>query len=237
MCKPVLMVFSHQRWAAALQRPQQLLSRLADRWSVVFVEEPTHAAGPARLARHGPLPGVEVLVPHTPLHASGFHDEQLHLLQTLLATYLRSTALRCDIAWLTTPMALPLLRTADPRCVVYDCWPDDLGAPQRLRQRESALLLRAGLVLTAGQALHEARRGLHPQVHHVAGPLDSTDSAAWAQAADQVHGLLVQALAAARPLPFVDVVDGPRVAAAERAWPLPGVRAALGDSAAPAGAR
>ena len=35
-----LIVFSHLRWNFVFQRPQHLLSRLAKRWQVIFVEEP-----------------------------------------------------------------------------------------------------------------------------------------------------------------------------------------------------
>ena len=35
-----LIAFSHLRWNFVWQRPQHLLSRLARRWRVVFVEEP-----------------------------------------------------------------------------------------------------------------------------------------------------------------------------------------------------
>lgn len=37
-----VVVFSHLRWNFVFQRPQHLLSRLATRRRVVFVEEPVH---------------------------------------------------------------------------------------------------------------------------------------------------------------------------------------------------
>ena len=66
---PHLIVFSHLRWEFVFQRPQHLLSRLARHYAVVFVEEPVHANGPARLERSHPCPGVEVLRPHTAVDA------------------------------------------------------------------------------------------------------------------------------------------------------------------------
>lgn len=164
---PLLLVFSHLRWGFVFQRPQHLLSRLAGRWRVVFVEEPLRCDGAPRLEVHDKGPGLQVLVPHTPIPAPGFHDDQLATLQMLLDEFLRRERRSVDVAWLYTPMALPLLATANPRCVVYDCM-DELAAfkdaPRQLRQRESALMKRAGLVLTGGPSLYEAKRDLHPHV-------------------------------------------------------------------------
>jgi glycosyltransferase involved in cell wall biosynthesis len=46
------------------------------------------------------------------------------------------------------------------------------AAPLQLRQRESALLKRADLVLAAGPTLYQARRELHPNVHCVPSAVD-----------------------------------------------------------------
>jgi hypothetical protein len=61
-----LVVFSHRRWSFVFGRPQQLLSRLAGRWRVVFIEEPLQGQT-ARLdvGMHGP--NLSVVVPRTPL--------------------------------------------------------------------------------------------------------------------------------------------------------------------------
>src|SRR3712207_287424 len=44
-----LVVFSHLRWNFVYQRPQHLLSRLAQRWPVVFIEEPVPNATEDRI--------------------------------------------------------------------------------------------------------------------------------------------------------------------------------------------
>lgn len=167
MPPPVLLVFSHLRWGFVHQRPQHLLSRLAGRWRVLFVEEPVQAEGPPRLEVHSPQRHLDVLVPHTPVAAAGFHDNQLAAVAALLDEHLAARHLRVDVAWLYTPMALPLLQHVRPDCTVYDCM-DELSAfkdaPRQLRQRESALMKSAALVLTGGPSLYEARRDQHPNV-------------------------------------------------------------------------
>lgn len=167
MPPPVLVVFSHLRWSFVYQRPQHLMSRLAGRWRVLFVEEPVRCDGPAFLEVRDIAPMLQVLVPHTPVAAPGFHDDQLASLQTLLDTHLLIEHLHVDVAWLYTPMALPLVKIAQPACVAYDCM-DELtafkDAPRQLRQRESALLKRAAIVFTGGPSLYEAKRDLHSHV-------------------------------------------------------------------------
>jgi UDP-galactopyranose mutase len=210
---PVLVVFSHLRWGFVFQRPQHLLSRLAGRWRVLFVEEPVHTEGPSKLEARHPSPQLTVLLPHTSATAPGFHDDQLALLQPLIAGYLENEHLRVDVAWLYTPMALPLAQAVAPRCVVYDCM-DELsafkGAPLQLRQRESALLKLASLVLTGGPSLYEARRDRHTNVHCIPSAVDAAHFAPAHLQADSPHATQTQLLQGALPRPrlgFFGVID------------------------------
>jgi UDP-galactopyranose mutase len=171
-----LIVFSHLRWGFACQRPQHLMTALADHLHVLFVEEPVYTPGPPRLECRALGPRLQVLVPHTPLHGLGFHDEQMPLLQRLLDAHLRLLDLDDFGLWFCTPMALPLAAQWRPRVVVYDCMDELSGlqnAPPLLRQREAALLRRADIVLTSGPSLYEAKRALHPNVHYLPSTVDA----------------------------------------------------------------
>jgi UDP-galactopyranose mutase len=163
-----LIVFSHLPWDFVYQRPQHLLSRLARQRRVIYFEEPRHEAGTEpRLTQHTPCDNVLVVQPVTDVQMHGFHDDQLKLLKPLLQQLLAEQQLDDYVAWFYTPMALPLLAELTPRAVVYDCM-DELsafkGAPRQMRQRESALLKAAHLVLTGGPSLYRAKRELHPNV-------------------------------------------------------------------------
>ena len=170
-----LVVFSHLRWDFVYQRPQQILSRLARTWRVLFVEEPLFGAGDPHAKLRAPQNGVTVLTPHTPLTAPGFHDDQIPLLSKLVASTLARERIDQYGAWLFTPMALPLLQKLEPRFVVYDCM-DELtafkGAPRQLVQREHALLRVANVVFCGGPSLYEARRERHCNVHLFPGSVD-----------------------------------------------------------------
>lgn len=173
---PLLLVFSHLRWGFVYQRPQHLLSRLAGRWRVLFVEEPLPTEGAARLDALDVSPHLTVLTPRSPVKAAGFHDDQIAVMDRLLHGYLDAQGLHPDVAWLYTPMALPLAHALGIDCLVYDCM-DELsafkGAPLQLRQRESALIQQAALVLTGGPSLYEARKHLHPNIHCFRSAVDA----------------------------------------------------------------
>jgi glycosyltransferase involved in cell wall biosynthesis len=151
------------------------MSRLSRHYPVLYVEEPVRAKGPARLVCKQRNAGVEVLVPHTPVEATGFRDDQLRVIGPLLTDYLQEHGIDETIAWFYTPMASPLIASLQPQLVVYDCM-EDLSAlkhaPAELPQREATLLQSAALVFAAGPALYEAKRRLHPRVHCVPSAVD-----------------------------------------------------------------
>ncbi len=172
-----IVVFSHLRWDFVYQRPQHLLSRLARRRPVYFIEEPVGAEGAAASwQRSTPEPGVTVCRPATPCRAHGFADEQMPHLQGLVADLLRAEGLTDYLAWFYTPMALPLLDGLRPRAVVYDCM-DELfafrGAPPALLEREAQLLRRADVVFTGGPSLYRAKKDRHPNVHCFPSSVDA----------------------------------------------------------------
>ncbi|MDQ3189950.1 MAG: NAD(P)-binding protein [Pseudomonadota bacterium] len=210
-----LIVFSHLRWDFVYQRPQHLLSRLAQHYRILFFEEPVRGKLTPFLERFAPCSNVEVLRPHTTAQATGFHDDQLPELKPLLAEYLRDFSITDYLVWFYTPMALPLLAELAPQAVIYDCM-DELSAfkdaPRQMVQRETALMKRAQLVLTGGPSLYEVKRALHGNVrcfpsavdaeHYSPGNLQSKQRRERQENADQLQAAI------GRPrLGFFGVVD------------------------------
>jgi glycosyltransferase involved in cell wall biosynthesis len=171
-----LVVFSHLRWNFVYQRPQHLLSRLARRWRVIFIEEPVHKAERSHLELIRPVAGVEVWRPHVTGEAPGFHDDHLPALQRMLMQAMREHRVTDYWIWFYTPMALPLATQLTPRGVVYDCM-DELtafkNAPRQLVQRENALFKMADLVFTGGRSIYNAKRSRHPDVHCFPSSVDA----------------------------------------------------------------
>lgn len=159
-------VLSHLRWDFVYQRPQHLLSRLAEHYQIIFFEEPVFHHKEHLAVISTPHPNVMVWKPRTPVKAMGFHDDQLPYLQPLLR---QAIADHEDyIVWFYTPMALPLIDGLDPSLIVYDCM-DELAAfknsPRQLLQRENALFKVTDIVFTGGPSLFRAKRARHPNVH------------------------------------------------------------------------
>src|SRR5688500_2855816 len=153
-----IIVFSHLRWDFAYQRPQHLLTRLAENYKIVFIEEPVFHDGDSFFETSTAGANVTVLKPHTPVAAKGFHDEQLpHLIKLMRQLVVLDEE---HIAWFYTPMALPLLQELQPAAVIYDCI-DELSAckdsPRQMLQRENALLKVADLVFSAGPSLYRMK--------------------------------------------------------------------------------
>lgn len=200
-----LVVFSHLRWGFVYQRPQHLMSRLAQYHRVLFIEEPVYQAGEAGLRQSHPAANVTVIEPHTPIHAPGFHDDQIALLQPLLSALLEPEAR--PLVWFYTPMALPLLSAFQPAAIIYDCM-DELAAfdqaPRQLQQRESALLSRADVVFTGGSSLYEAKKHRHANVHCFPS---SVDAGHFAQALDRTNVHPLQAGLATPRLGYYGVID------------------------------
>ncbi|OZA12418.1 MAG: hypothetical protein B7X94_03900, partial [Hydrogenophilales bacterium 17-62-8] len=80
MFTPNLVVFSHLRWRFVHQRPQHLLGRLAGQWRITFIEEPVPTDGLPYVQAIEIGENLTVLIPHTPVAAQGFHDEQFEVL-------------------------------------------------------------------------------------------------------------------------------------------------------------
>jgi protoporphyrinogen oxidase/glycosyltransferase involved in cell wall biosynthesis len=202
---PTLIVFCHLRWDFVFQRPQHLMTRLAEHYQILFVEEPVYDEGQAHLKKTAVAPNITVCQPHTAIHAAGFHDDQIPTLQTLLADLVPES--EQPVVWFYTPMALPLLQGLHPALVVYDCM-DELAAfknaPKQLLQRETALLNIADLVFTGGPSLYASKRERHANAHCFPS---SVDAAHFRQALDRNNSHPDQAGLARPRLGFYGVID------------------------------
>jgi len=172
-----IVAFSHLRWNFVYQRPQHLLSRFAARRPVFFVEEPEFDPdGPPRWERSNPQPNVHVFRPRTPIQAPGFHRDQLPALAPLIAELRGEWGEDTLLAWLYTPMALPLARMLEPEATVYDCMDElslFLGAPPELLDHEAELLEYADVMFTGGPSLFRAKQKRHPNVHCFPSSVDA----------------------------------------------------------------
>jgi len=172
--RPTLLCLSHLRWGFVYQRPQHVMSRLANDYDVIFFEEPVFAGGEApRLDVSHPVAGIDVAVPHLPdgLSEAQINEAQRKLLDDMLAARSPGELL----LWYFTPMSLTFTDHLRGQVTVFDCM-DELsafqGAPGRLVEMERRLMSHADVVFTGGYSLWEVKRRQHANAHPVPSSVD-----------------------------------------------------------------
>ena len=169
-----ILCLSHLRWDFVFQRPQHLLSRAAKQGLVFYVEEPVFDDGGGFRVELGKRAnGVRVVVPHVARGSD--RATSIAASRRALTRLIDEHGLTDFVLWFYTPMALPAAMHLAPAAVVYDCM-DELslfvGAPPDLCRLEASLFDRADIVFTGGQALYEAKRTRHPNVHAFPSSVD-----------------------------------------------------------------
>ena len=148
------------------------MSRFADRYRVVFVEEPVLAADHSpSLLRKQEVDGVTVLTPllsrreFEPIYG----ETSNAAIRALLTDWLKHNEPgEKPVVWYWTPLALGACPESLSRAlVVFDAM-DELSAfrfaPEALVRKEAALMRWANLVFTGGPSLYRARCERHPRV-------------------------------------------------------------------------
>ena len=180
---PVIVCLAHLGWDFVWQRPQQILSRLARHYSVLYINEPVHlpqGTTAPQLVQVAAGDGVSAWQPGMPDERAvleQWRDVYGAMVRTLLLAegFVQESAdgsglqpLRPLILWFYTPTPYYLLELIPADLVVYDVM-DELasfhGAGADLRAREAAVLETADIVFTGGRSLYESRRDRHPHVH------------------------------------------------------------------------
>ena len=172
--RPTLLCLSHLRWGFVYQRPQHVMSRLANDYDVIFFEEPVFAQGDTPwLELSQPGPGIDVVVPHLPcgLSEAQINKAQRRLLDDVLAVRSHGQLL----LWYFTPMSLTFTDHLRGQVTVFDCM-DELsafrGAPAQLVEMERRLLSSADVVFTGGYSLWEVKKLQHANAHPVPSSVD-----------------------------------------------------------------
>lgn len=216
--RPALVCLAHLGWDFVWQRPQQLLSRLARCYPVLYINEPHHRpeGSDPQMVQVTAEDGVSAWQLGMPLDRL---EEWRVLYAAMVRALLLETGwvrenenglqpLRPLILWFYTPTPYYLLEMIPADLVVYDVM-DELasfqGASADLRQREAAVIEAADLVFTGGRSLYESRKDRHDNVHLFPS---GVDIAHFAQAHDAATRLSEQLAPIRRPrLGYVGVID------------------------------
>lgn len=171
-----LIVHSHLRWDFVWQRPQHILTRMAQHAPVFFLEEPMFFddVSDGSIDVTQPSPNVYRAIPRLPMSLRDDYDAAIARVRTLaLATLAQADGIGArfehPVQWFYTPMPAPAMLGAFHEAgVVYDCM-DELSkfrfAHPDLVRREKMLLDAADVVFTGGRRLWEAKSQHHRNVH------------------------------------------------------------------------
>lgn len=159
-----IIVFSHLRWEFVWQRPQHIISRLAKKHRIFFIEEPIEYEpdNEKTFRSYTAAENITVLQPR-------IHNENLiEDLYPMLNTFMQDHEIDNPYLWFYSPMFKPLLKYIPHSFVIYDCM-DQLaafkGAPPSLLRNEKELLARADVVFTGGKSLYEEKKSYNENVH------------------------------------------------------------------------
>ena len=178
---PGVLCLSHLAWDHVWQRPQQILSRLAHHYPVLYVAEPEISRSPMGeprlelVADDGQLRAWRPVFPDRSDILDGWRESYIRIVQDLLQREgwidqdsKELAATRPLITWFYTPIPWYMLDHVPAQLVVYDVM-DDLvsfkGAAEDLPWRERQLLDRCDLVFAGGRSLYNSRKDDHPSIH------------------------------------------------------------------------
>ncbi|MGY3211353.1 glycosyltransferase [Mucilaginibacter sp. HD30] len=199
-----LIVFSHLRWDFVYQRPQHLLTRLANDFNITFVEEPLTGADKKPYYSFKRREGIVIITPHVSDQLSP--KDKNDALKVLFNEYMANKDLLNYAFWYYTPMALEFSGKFNPALVVYDCM-DELSAfkfaPVHLKTLEQELLRISDIVFTGGRSLYEAKKHQHANIY----PFPSSIDKKHFNRVRQIAGTTKKSGVASVTLGFYGVVD------------------------------
>lgn len=199
-------VLSHLRWNSVFQRPHHITTRLAQKYNIIFVEEPiddaVHKYGTAESFK--PHKNITVFTPF--IKWDNWETMSREYIE-LLNNYFR-TEVADSLFWFYSPFYIYFLRYFQPRGIVYDCM-DELSAfknaSPNLPRYEKELLSQADIVFTGGKSLYESKKRLNPNTFCFPS---SVDAAHFARALDVQTPLPADIQAIQRPIVgFYGVID------------------------------
>jgi glycosyltransferase involved in cell wall biosynthesis len=174
-----MVVHCHLRWDGVWQRPQQILSRMARRRRIVFIEEPvfTPPHEEPRLALRE-ADGLTVAQPHVPPQEEDLprvSPANREIVRALVGPFLHSQGFTGGIRWHYAPMATYLRDLSADHTVIYDCM-DELsafkGAPPELVERERELMAEADVMFTGGLSMWLNKKQHHLNCHRFDSGVD-----------------------------------------------------------------
>ena len=157
---PPIICFSHLRWDFVLQRPQHLMSRMANDRAVFFFEEHIETEHTQAYLEFHPCKYSNVVAVRPRIPASLDEAQREQALSQLLDQLLLIHRAGRPVLWFYTPMMFRFARHVDAAAVVYDCMDELSQLPLRARWHSPA---RGGVAAPRRCRLHRRLQHLRGQ--------------------------------------------------------------------------
>ena len=153
-----MIVFCHLRWQFVYQRPQHIISRMAETMKILLIEEPLYDAS---VHNSGNL-----IIVNEMLHVLQPNVKDIGAIAGIIPSFVKNK--NVAVGWFYSASFCPLLESFDFDTIVYDCM-DELslfkGAPAHLIDQEKYLMANADIIFTGGKSLYESKKQFHSNVH------------------------------------------------------------------------
>lgn len=160
------------------QRPHQIMSRLAQRHSVLYVRPVdllTFYKSPAIRSKKkrfsSPVENLQLYSPLILPYSSVFswiRSLNNSLMTQRIKKKYRNNSFRKKILWFYSPFSSYLIGKAGESLVVYDCMDEHVtfkNADPKLVEAEGRILEKADIVFAAGRSLYESKKLKNPNCH------------------------------------------------------------------------
>jgi len=153
-----MIVFSHLRWQFVYHRPQHIISRMAKKLKVLFIEEP--------LTYDENKNSGNLIIVDEILHVLQPNVRDIQSIATIIPDYVNNNTV--SFGWFYSAAFCPLLEHINFENIIYDCI-DELSlfkdASPQLVHQEKYLMAQANVVFTCGKSLYESKKRFHKNVH------------------------------------------------------------------------
>ncbi|WP_281233944.1 glycosyltransferase [Flavobacterium gelatinilyticum] len=159
-----MIVFSHLRWQHVYQRPQQIISRMAETMKVLVIEEPIRNP-------ENENPG-DLIIINEKLHILQPNTFNIESIASIIPSFVKSKNIQTG--WFCSAEFCSLLDYFQFDTTVYDCMeelsPSNTSAA--LLDQEKYLIASADIIFTETKALFQSKKQLHDNVHYFPGSVD-----------------------------------------------------------------
>lgn len=153
-----MIVFCHLRWKFVYQRPQHIISRMAETMKILFIEEPCR--------NHENDKTGNLIIINERLHVLQPNVTDIESIASIIPLYVKNKNI--SVGWFYSPSFCPLVGALQFDTIVYDCM-DELslfkGAPEQLIDQEKYLIATTDIIFTGGKSLYESKNQFHDNVH------------------------------------------------------------------------